>query len=211
MKAENKIPKISRVDLTVVGGVDVKTLAHNWWAVLLRGIVGIIFGVVTFFAPGISLGALVLVFGAYALADGILAIISAIRIRSENQRWWVLVVEGLVGIAAGVLTFLWPGITVLALIYVIAVRALMTGGLEIGAAIRLRKVITHEWLLVLAGIASIALGVTLALFPGPGALTLVLWIGAYALVFGALMIGFAFRLRSWAKSGSPQETAHRMA
>jgi uncharacterized membrane protein HdeD (DUF308 family) len=130
----------------------------------LRGIVGILFGIVTFFAPGISFGALVLVFGAYTFADGVLAIISAFRTRAENERWWVLIMEGVIDIAVGVITVLWPGITALALIYVIAPWALITGVLEIGAAIRLRKVITHEWWLVLAGVASIAFGVL------PGAL-----------------------------------------
>jgi uncharacterized membrane protein HdeD (DUF308 family) len=180
--------------------VDVDTLVRNWWVVLLRGVAGIIFGLVTFFAPGISLVALVLVFGAYAFADGILAIISAIRRRGESDRWWVLLLEGLAGVGAGVITLLWPGITALALLYVIAAWALVTGGLEIAAAIRLRKVITGEWLLVLAAIASIALGILLVLFPGPGALALVLWIGAYALVSGVLFIALGFRLRSWGKS-----------
>ena len=180
--------------------VDVDTLVRNWWVVLLRGVAGTIFGLVTFFAPGISLVALVLVFGAYAFADGILAIISAIRRRGESDRWWVLLLEGLAGVGAGVITLLWPGITALALLYVIAAWALVTGGLEIAAAIRLRKVITGEWLLVLAAIASIALGILLVLFPGPGALALVLWIGAYALVSGVLFIALGFRLRSWGKS-----------
>src|SRR5437660_868126 len=106
MKAQNKISRPSDVDpefLPAIEGVDVRTLTRNWWAALLRGIVGIIFGLVTFFAPGISLGALVLVFGAYALADGVLAVISPIRARVENERWWMLAVEGLVGIAAGVI------------------------------------------------------------------------------------------------------------
>ena len=167
---------------------------------LLRGVAGIIFGLVTFFAPGISLVALVLVCGAYAFADGILAIISAIRRRGESDRWWVLLPEGLAGVGAGVITLLWPGITALALLYVIAAWALVTGGLEIAAAIRLRKVITGEWLLILAAIASIALGILLVLFPGPGALALVLWIGAYALVSGVLFIALGFRLRSRGKS-----------
>ena len=200
-----------KVETIRVGGgsihiavVDVDTLVRNWWVVLLRGVAGIIFGLATFFAPGISLVALVLVFGAYAFADGILAIISAIRRRGESDRWWVLLLEGLAGVAAGVITLFWPGITALALLYVIAAWALVTGGLEIAAAIRLRKVITGEWLLVLAGIASIALGILLVLFPGPGALALVFWIGAYALVSGVLFIVLAFRLRSWGKSRSPQ-------
>ena len=191
--------------------VGLTTLARNWWAVLLRGIVGILFGIVTFFAPGISFGALVLVFGAYAFADGVLTIISALRARAENERWWVLVLEGLADIGVGVITVLWPGITALVLIYVIAAWALITGGLEIAAAIRLRKVITHEWWLVLAGIASIAFGVLLALFPAIGALTLTLWVGAYAFVFGILMVGLAFRLRSWETSRSAQQVSPRTA
>jgi uncharacterized membrane protein HdeD (DUF308 family) len=184
--------------------VDVGTLARNWWVVLLRGVAGIIFGLATFFAPGISLAALVLVFGAFAFADGILAVISAIRGRGTSNGWWVLLLQGLAGIAAGVLTFVWPNITALALLYLIAAWALLTGGLEIGAAIRLRKVITGEWLLVLSGIASVALGILLVLFPGPGALAVVLWIGAYALVSGALLIAVALRLRSWWRSRTPQ-------
>ena len=178
--------------------IDVDTLARNWWVVLLRGVASIIFGLATLYAPGISAAALVLVFGAYAFADGILAIISAIRRRGANDRWWVLLIEGLMGVTVGVVTLLWFEMSALALLYVIAAWALVTGGLEIAAAIRLRKVITGEWLLVLSGIASVAFGVLLMLFPGAGALAVVLWIGAYALVSGALLIVFSFRLRSWA-------------
>jgi uncharacterized membrane protein HdeD (DUF308 family) len=188
--------------------IDVDTLAQNWWVVLLRGIAGILFGLLTLFAPDISLAALVLFFGAYAFVDGVLAIISAVRHRGETDRGW-LIFEGIAGIAAGVLTFIWPGITALALLYVIAAWALVTGAFEIAAAIRLRKVITGEWLLILSGIASIGLGVLLVLFPASGALALVLWIGAYALVFGALLVGFSIRLHSWAKSHhSPHTVPH---
>jgi uncharacterized membrane protein HdeD (DUF308 family) len=174
--------------------VDVDSLSRNWWAVSLRGLAGILFGIITFFAPGISLAALVLLFGAYAFADGVLAIVSAVRRRGAD-RWWLLLLEGLIGIAAGVLTLLWPGITALALLYLIAAWALVTGAFEIAAAIRLRKAITGEWLLALSGIFSIALGVLLVLFPGPGALAVVIWIGAYAFVFGALLFALGLRLR----------------
>jgi uncharacterized membrane protein HdeD (DUF308 family) len=207
MKAENK----DATGFMGVGIIDADLLARNWWVVLLRGIAGIIFGILTFFSPGISLAALVLVFGAYSFADGVLAITSAIRGR-ENDRWWVLLLEGLAGVAAGVITIFWPAITALALLYVIAAWALVTGGLEIAAAIRLRKVITGEWLLVLAGIASVVFGILLALFPGPGALAVVLWIGAYALVSGALLLALAFKLRSWNRThSSPQRMAHGVA
>ena len=178
--------------------IDVDTLARNWWVVLLRGVASIIFGLATLYAPGISAAALVLVFGAYAFADGILAIISAIRRRGANDRWWVLLIEGLMGVTVGVVTLLWFEMSALALLHVITAWALVTGGLEIAAAIRLRKVMSGEWLLVLSGIASVAFGVLLMLFPGASALAVILWIGAYALVSGVLLIVFSFRLRSWA-------------
>jgi uncharacterized membrane protein HdeD (DUF308 family) len=156
---------------------------------------GILFGIITFISPAISLAALVLVFGAYAFADGVLSIVSAVRRRGEG-RWWMLLLEGLVGIAAGIVTLFWPGITAIALLYVIAAWAIVTGVLELIAAVRLRKEIRGEWLLALGGIASIAFGVLVALFPGPGALALVLWIGAYALVFGVLLVVLSFKLRA---------------
>jgi uncharacterized membrane protein HdeD (DUF308 family) len=174
--------------------VDVDSLSRNWWAVSLRGLAGILFGIITFIAPGISLAALVLLFGAYAFADGVLAIVTAIR-RRGNDRWGMLLLEGLVGVAAGVLTLLWPGITALALLYVIAAWALVTGGFEIAAAIRLRKVITGEWILALSGILSMALGVLLIVAPGPGALAVVIWIGAYAFVFGVLLFALGLKLK----------------
>jgi uncharacterized membrane protein HdeD (DUF308 family) len=184
--------------------VDLDGFAKNWWAVSLRGLAGILFGIITFLAPGISLAALVLLFGAYAFADGVLAIVSAVR-RRGTDRWWLLLLEGLVGIAAGILTILWPGITALALLYVIAAWALVTGAFEIAAAIRLRKAISGEWLLALSGVLSIALGVLLILAPGPGALALVIWIGAYAFVFGALLFALGFRLKGL---GSPRHRGH---
>jgi Uncharacterized conserved protein len=183
-----------------VGIVDIDTLTRNWWAFLIRGIMGIVFGVVTFFQPGISLAALVLLFGAYAFVDGIFAIMSAIRRRTGSEPWWLLSLEGIAGIAAGVMTLLWPGLTAIVLLYVIAAWALVTGAFEIAAAIRLRKIINHEWLLVLSGVASIGLGVLLMLLPGPGALALVLWIGAGALVSGVMFVVLSLRLRSWGRT-----------
>ena len=197
-----------------VVAVDIDTLAQNWWALFLRGAVGVLFGLVTFVAPGISLAALVLLFAVYAFSDGVLAITSAIRRRGASDHWWLLLLEGLAGVAAGAVTLVWPGLTALVLLYVIAAWALVTGGFEIAAAIRLRKTISGEWLLVLSGIASVALGVLLGLFPGPGALALVVWIGAYALVSGSLLIALSFRLRSWGRahqSPSHHHAAHAPA
>jgi uncharacterized membrane protein HdeD (DUF308 family) len=187
--------------------VDADALPRNWWAVVLRGIAGVLFGVITFFTPGISLTALVLLYGAYAFVDGVFAIASAIRRHGSTDRWWVLLLEGIFGVAAGLVAFFWPGITALALLYLIAAWSLVTGIMEVGAAVRLRKVITGEWLLALSGILSIGLGVLLALFPLPGALAVVLWIGAYAIVSGSLLIALGFRLRSWGRHGTTHAAA----
>ncbi len=190
----------------LVDVVDWRTVARNWWVVLLRGLAGILFGIVTVIAPGISLAALVLVWGAYALADGILALGTAIRGRGPDP-WWVLVLQGIAGIAAGILTFAWPGITAFVLLYLIAAWAIVTGAFEVGAAIRLRKVIEDEWLLGLSGAASVILGILLFLFPGAGALAVVLWIGAYGFVSGTLLVALSLRLHSLAKGGEAEARA----
>lgn len=170
-------------------------LANNWWAVALRGVAAIIFGILTFVFPGITLELLVLWFGVYAIFDGVLNLIAAWRHHDPAQRWWVLAVEGLAGIAAGVLTFIWPAITTVVLLFLIAAWAIVTGILEIAAAVRLRRVIAGEWLLALMGILSVFFGFLLILAPVAGALAVVWWIGAYAFVFGILMVALAFRLR----------------
>jgi uncharacterized membrane protein HdeD (DUF308 family) len=177
--------------------MDMAMLARNWWVVALRGVVAIIFGLLTFVLPGITLAALVLLFGAYAIVEGIFNVIAAVRARPGAAPWWALLLEGLVSIGAGVVTFIWPGLTALVLLYVIAVWAVITGVLEIAAAIRLRKVMTGEWWLALSGVLSIVFGALLMIAPAAGALVVVLWIGAYAIVFGALLIGLALRLRRW--------------
>jgi uncharacterized membrane protein HdeD (DUF308 family) len=189
--------------------IDLDSLTQNWWAVALRGLAGILFAVITFVSPAISLAALVLLFGAYAFADGVLSIVSAVRRRGAD-RWWVLLLQGVVGIGAGVITLLLPGITALALLFVVAAWALVTGALQIAAAIRLRKVMSGEWLMALGGILSIALGVLLIAFPGPGALALVIWIGAYAFVFGILLLVLGFRLRGL-RSPRAHQPAHSVA
>ena len=146
--------------------------------------------------PGITLGALVLLYGAYAFADGVLAITAALVGRTVGVPWWALLIAGLAGIGVGIITLLWPGITALVLLYLIAFWAVVTGVFEIVAAIRLRKEIRGEWLLALSGVLSVLFGVALIVSPGAGALAVVWLIGAYAIVFGALMIALALRLRS---------------
>jgi uncharacterized membrane protein HdeD (DUF308 family) len=170
-------------------------LASNWWALTIRGIVAIFFGVFTFLWPAITLTVLALLFGAYALVDGIFNIVAAIRGRPGEERWWLLLLEGIVSLVAAAVTFLSPGITVLAFIYVIAAWAVLTGLLEFVAAVRLRKYISGEWLLALAGIASVVFGFLLAFWPFTGELVVAWWIAAYAIVFGVILVALSFRLR----------------
>jgi uncharacterized membrane protein HdeD (DUF308 family) len=166
-----------------------------WWLLALRGLFAILFGLAAFFWPGLTLSVLVLFFGAYVLIDGVMSIVAAVGDRDENDRWWVLLLEGLAGIAAGIIAFVWPGITAVALLFVIAAWAIATGVLELIAAIRLREVLKNELLLALSGALSIILGLILVFNPGPGALALIWAIGAYAILFGALFIYLGYKLR----------------
>jgi uncharacterized membrane protein HdeD (DUF308 family) len=168
------------------------TLARNWWALALRGLVAVLFGLLTFILPGITLVTLVLLFGAYALVDGIFNLIAFFRVASHH---WALLVEGVIGIIAGIVTFALPAITAIVLLYVIAFWAIFTGVFEIVAGIRLRKAMTNEWLLLAIGVLSLLFGVFILFAPGAGVLAIVLWIGAYALVFGISLLALAFRLR----------------
>jgi len=175
----------------------VNILAARWWSLLLRGIVAILFGILCFVWPGASLYSLVLLFGFYAILDGAFNLALAFRLPREAPRWGMLLLEGILSIAAGVLTFFWPNITALVLLYFIAAWAVITGVMEISAAIRLRKLIRGELLLALMGILSILFGLLLFIYPGTGALAVIYWIGAYAVVFGVLMVALAVRLRTW--------------
>jgi uncharacterized membrane protein HdeD (DUF308 family) len=184
-------------------------MAHNWWAVALRGLVAIIFGILLFLFPGIALETLVLFLGAYLLVDGIGSIITAVRNRTGNPNWWVSLLEGIVSIIAGIVAFIYPGRTALVLLYIIGAWAIVTGILEIVAAIRLRKEIDNEWVLGLAGLLSIVFGILTFVFPGATALSLLWLIGAYAIVFGVLLIILGFRLRNLNTALTNQPPASR--
>jgi uncharacterized membrane protein HdeD (DUF308 family) len=178
--------------------VDVNALVRNWKLVALRGVIALLFGLLTLFYPAVSLTALLLLFGAYALVNGLFIIMAAVANRRGEPHWVALLVSGVMSVAIGVLTFIMPRLTALALLYLIAAWAVITGIGEIVAAIRLRRLITGEWLLLLAGILSVAFGALLFIFPGAGALAVTLWIGAYAAAFGIVLIALGFRLRNWA-------------
>ena len=174
-------------------------ISEVWWLLLLRGLVAILFGVLTWLQPGISLAALVLLFGAYSLADGILGVWAAITERKQHEDWWVLLLWGFVGIGVGTLTFLVPGVTALALLFYIAIWAISSGVLQIVVAIHLRREIADEWLLLLAGLASIVFGLLLMLRPAAGALAVLWLISTYAVVFGALLVILSFKARSFGR------------
>ena len=169
--------------------------SHNWWMFAVRGVVAVIFGIMAFTRPEQTLQGLVLVFGAYAFLDGVFAIFAGIASYQYFERWWAVLLEGVAGVVIGLLTFFWPNITALVLVYFIAAWALITGIFEIVAAIQLRRVITGEWMLVVGGLLSIIFSAMLFVLPGAGAVSLVWMIGAYAFVFGISEIIFAFRLR----------------
>jgi uncharacterized membrane protein HdeD (DUF308 family) len=173
-------------------------LARNWWVLLLRGIIAILFGVATFVWPGITLITLVLLYGAFAFADGVLAIIAAIRGGVPAPRWWLALI-GVFGIAAGVLTAVWPGITAVVLLLFIAFWAIASGIMQIVGAIKLRKEIDDEWLLIASGVLSVLFGCLLVFQPGAGALALVLVIGSFAILYGILLVMFSLRLRRFAE------------
>jgi uncharacterized membrane protein HdeD (DUF308 family) len=181
-------------------GGFVSALLARWWVWVVRGIAAILFGVLAFTAPASSIAALVMLWGAYALVDGVFALVIAARRGQAGMSWGWMLFDGIVGIAAGVTTFLWPAITGLVLLALIAAWAILTGIAEIAAAVALRREMTGEWLLGASGVLSIAFGAVLLARPDAGALAVVWIIGGYALVFGALLIAFGLRLNQWRRT-----------
>ncbi len=166
-----------------------------WWDLLARGVIAIIFGLLLFFMPGLSIAVFVLLFGAFAVADGILLLLQAVTIK--DGYWWVRLLQGVVAIAAGAVVFLWPGISALALLYVIAFFLIFTGILQAVAAIELRKVISGEWLYFIGGVLSVIVGVLLIIKPAAGAIALAQTIGIFAVVDGILLGVLALQLQGF--------------
>jgi uncharacterized membrane protein HdeD (DUF308 family) len=178
-----------------------ESLARYWWMVVLRGVAAVLFGVVALIWPDVSLLALVVLFGAYALVDGVVGVFAAFGPLAEGRRFWVAL-QGVAGILIGAISFIWPSVTTLALLYLIAAWAVVTGVLQFVAAIRLRRELHGEWLMALGGVLSVLVGIALVVWPVSGALALVVLIGAYAVVFGAVLIALGLRLRRLAGPGT---------
>src|SRR5213594_3118957 len=174
----------------------IETLKRHWWVPVIRGIAAIVFGVIAFVYPGLTIAVLVLLFGAWVLVDGVLRIVGAIGHRASDSDWGFNLIIGILGIIIGFLTFHAPGITALALVIYIAAWALMIGATEIAVAIKLRREIKGEWFLILMGLASIVFAILLLWNPAIGASALIFLIGWYAVILGVLGIFFGFRLRS---------------
>jgi uncharacterized membrane protein HdeD (DUF308 family) len=186
-------------------------MTQNWWAMALRGFAAVLFGIAAFMWPGITLWVLAPLFGAYAMINGIFAVIEAFSRDVSRERWWALLFEGAVSIVVGVMTLAWPGLTAMGLIFLIAFWAIMTGVFEIITAIRLRHEIRGEWMMALIAILSMAFGLLLLAFPVTGALSVILLIGAFVFAIGALMIALAFKLRSLRRPGGEAPPVQRAA
>ena len=172
-------------------------LFRNWWLFAVRGVLAIVFGLLALIWPGSAMLVLVLLFGSFALMDGIFAVAAGIASHGHFERWWAVLLEGLAGIVIGILTFFWPTMTAFALLYFIAAWAIITGIFEIVAAIKFRHVIPGEWAMILNGILSVFLGILLFAFPVTGGLGLIWLIGIYAIAAGVMEMIFAFRLHSF--------------
>jgi uncharacterized membrane protein HdeD (DUF308 family) len=187
---------MSSPSMTLTPRPMLHALAKNWWLLLLRGIASIVFGVLAFAWPGLTLVTLVLFYGAFALVDGVITLVAAFSGGAKPLPTWWLVIVGLLGIAAGIVTFVMPGITALLLIIFIGAWALVHGIFEIIGAIQLRKEIDNEWMLIFSGVVSVLFGLIVLIAPGAGALGLVWVIAAYSIVFGISFVALAFRLKN---------------
>jgi len=187
-----------------------EVLADKWWAVGLRGVLGIAFGLICLLVPPAAILALILLFAAYMLVDGVFAIASGIKAARNGERWGLLILEGIVDLAAGAVAFLWPAITAIAFVILIAVWAIISGALMLGAAFSLN--LDHgRWWLALGGIASIIFGIVLLVAPVVGAVVLTWWLGAYAIVFGAFLLVLAFQLHGKKEEREMKKPAPRTA
>lgn len=177
-------------------------ISRSWWLLLIRGLAAIVFGILALIWPGITLLVLVIFFGAYALISGLFELFAGFRHGTRSRAW--LIISGIIGILAGIVAFLWPGITSLALLYLVAFWAIFTGVSEIVAGVHLRKVIDNEWMFIVGGILSVIFGVLLLVWPGAGMLSLVWLIGVFVILYGIAMIALSFRVKNFTQgAGTP--------
>ena len=181
-----------------------QTMGRMWWLVLLRGLAAIVFGILAWTNPGLTVITLVLFWGAYALVDGVAALIGGWQTKDSGKPMWQVVLVGIVGIAAGIFTFVQPAVTAVALLILIAAWAIVNGVFEIAAAIRLRKEIENEWLLILSGVLSVVFGIFMIANPGAGAMAVLWIIGVFAIAYGALLVMLSFKLK---KHAAPKAAA----
>ena len=179
-----------------------KAIKHGWWALLIRGLVAIVFGILCFAMPGMTLGFLITLFGAFALVDGVFGLIAYFQAKKAGEDYGGMLFEAIVGIVVGLVVLFWPDLTAVILLWLIGGWAIVTGLLEIIAAIKLRKEIKGEFWMILGGLVSVAFGVILFARPGIGALAVIWYIGIYAIVFGIILVALAFVARKAGKEVS---------
>jgi uncharacterized membrane protein HdeD (DUF308 family) len=180
-------------------------LQKSWWMLALQGLAAVVFAILAIAWPGITLLVLVAMFAAYALLSGGVALAAAFKNRKVDKHWWVVLLIGIISLAAGVVAILAPGLTALMLVLLMGANALVTGILQIVLAVRLRKEIHNEWILILSGVISTVFGVLAILFPGAGALAMVMIVSFYSMFTGILLLTLAFKARSWRKGKTPSQ------
>lgn len=185
-----------------------QTLLSHWWLLALRGVIAILFGALTLLMPGVTLLTLAALFAAFALVGGAVWTFGALRHRQSDERWWLMLLLGIVSLAAGAIAMLHPAMTTIVLIMLVGANALVTGVTDLIAAVSMRKIIRNEWLLGLSGVASVLFGAIVLLFPaGAGALALAAFIAMYALLTGTMLVVLSVRLRAWGRSQGQQAEA----
>lgn len=182
-------------------------IAQNWWVMALRGTLAVLLGITAFAAPGMALTLLVSFFGAYALIDGIFALVAVAFWRHAQERWWLLMLKGIVGIGVGLFVFAHPVASAVALITLVGIWAIVIGIMEVAAAFRLHQVINGEWLLGLSGVLSVVFGIALLVMPGAGLLVWITLLGIYALLYGVSLLALAYRLRGHGRTSEGQSAA----
>ena len=176
--------------------MDSTIVSRIWWSLVVRGVLAILLGIVAFFFTGKTLLALIYVFGAFAVLSGIATIVMAVRAGEAHQRWGWLIVSGLVGVAAGIVAFVWPGLTALAVVYLVAAWAIIIGMAEIAFALAMPDTLAHPWSAGLSGFLSVVFGILLAVWPRAGAVTLTWLLGIYAIIYGVSLLYYANRLQA---------------